>query len=232
MTDTNITIEEAENGIKIAHVSGQLDESNVDEKIQVLYKLVEQNPKGLNLLLNLENLEYMNSKCIGYFTDLYGKISESGGKVVIAKAKPNIIDILQVVGLTQLINNYESVEEASSALTSAAQTALEAAPAPEAAAETPAATPETPPAAPAPEAPATTPAETPATPPEAPEPAPTSEPAEAVPAAPETLEPTPEAAPEAPTPKAPQSTPPASPATPPATPPVEPSPPPPTPTNE
>lgn len=119
MTDVTITIEEIDGGIKLVHVSGQLDESNVDEKIKDIYKLVEQNPTGLKVLLDLENLSYLNSKAIGYLTDLYGKISDAGGKIVIAKAKANIIDILQVVGLTQLIQTFDSIEAAKPALLSA-----------------------------------------------------------------------------------------------------------------
>lgn len=98
--------------LKIVKISGQLDESNVDEQAKKIYELIEQNPSKLNLILDFEELEYMNSKSIGYLTDWYGKIYENAGKVIIAKAKPNILDILEVVGLTQLIKNYPTIEEA------------------------------------------------------------------------------------------------------------------------
>ena len=117
MTEATITMEDyqapnTENIIKIANVSGQLDESNVDEKIKEIYKVLEQIPTGLKLVLNLENLNYMNSKSIGYVTDLYGKITKGSGLVVIASAKANIIDILQVVGLTQLLKTFDSLDDA------------------------------------------------------------------------------------------------------------------------
>ncbi|MBI2634684.1 anti-sigma factor antagonist [Candidatus Peregrinibacteria bacterium] len=117
MAEANITTDEIagtvpDKKIKVAHISGQLDESNIDEKIQTLYKLLEDNPQGLNLILDMENLDYMNSKSIGYLTDIYGKVAQNGGQVLIAKTKPNIADILQVVGLTQLIKTFNSVEEA------------------------------------------------------------------------------------------------------------------------
>jgi anti-anti-sigma factor len=123
MTDINIIIEElpVTNGDKIAKIitfKGQLDETNVDEKSKIIYALIEQTPKNLNLLLDFEGLEYMNSKSIGYLTDWYSKISEGGGKIVIAKAKPNILDILEVVGLTQLINCFSTQDEAKLALVS------------------------------------------------------------------------------------------------------------------
>jgi stage II sporulation protein AA (anti-sigma F factor antagonist) len=123
MTEVKISIEDLQSAnpdkkLKVVHIVGQLDESNVDEKIQEIYKSLEANPQNLNLIFDLENLEYMNSKSIGYLTDIYGKVTETGGKVVIAKARPNIADILQVVGLTQLVSLYDSIDSAKTALAS------------------------------------------------------------------------------------------------------------------
>lgn len=120
-TPVTVTIEDAPSAVadqvvKVIKIAGQLDESNVDEEAKKIYELIEQNPKNLNIILDFEALEYMNSKSIGYLTDWYGKVFENGGKVMIAKAKPNILDILEVVGLTQLIKNYASVDEAKASL--------------------------------------------------------------------------------------------------------------------
>ncbi len=125
MTQVNITIEDIPattqgQVAKLVKFQGQLDESNVDEKAKLIYAVIEQNPQNLYLLFDFENLEYMNSKSIGYLTDWYGKISEGKGKIAIAKARSNILDILQVVGLTQLINSYPTVDEAKFALLHAA----------------------------------------------------------------------------------------------------------------
>jgi anti-anti-sigma factor len=121
-TPATITIEDVESStpdviVKIIKFTGQLDESNVDEKAQIIYDLIEQNPKNLNLIFDFEQLEYMNSKSIGYLTDWYGKVYENGGKIVIAKTRPNILDILQVVGLTQLIKTFPTIDEAKFAIT-------------------------------------------------------------------------------------------------------------------
>lgn len=123
MTEINILIEDMAVGSedKIAKTltfKGQMDETNVDEKAKEIYALIEQNPKNLYLLLDFEGLEYMNSKSIGYLTDWYSKVTEGGGKVVIAKARPNILDILEVVGLTQLVNCFPTLDEAKLALLS------------------------------------------------------------------------------------------------------------------
>ena len=171
MTEAVITIEDVQD-MKVVHISGQLDESNIDEKIKEVYKIIEEVPQGLKLVFDLANLDYMNSKSIGYMTDLYGKISESGGKVAISSAKPNILDILQVVGLTQLIQAFDTLDEAKASIAGNTE-----APAPT---ETPA--PEAPqeatPAEPAPEA-----EEPKAAPAEAPTPEATATPAPSAPEA-------------------------------------------------
>lgn len=118
MTDVQITIEDVQSTVpnkvvKLIHIVGQLDETNVDEKAKEVYALIDGSPQqGLCLIFDFAGLEYMNSKSIGYLTDWYSKISALGGKIVIAGARENILDILQVVGLTQLINAYSTVEEA------------------------------------------------------------------------------------------------------------------------
>jgi len=123
MADAIINIEDiptqtAGAAVKMISISGQLDESNVDDKSKEIYKIIEEHPQNLFIIFDFENLEYMNSKSIGYLTDWYGKISESGGKIVIARAKENILDVLQVVGLTQLIPCFKSIEEAKVGLSS------------------------------------------------------------------------------------------------------------------
>ncbi len=102
--------------IKLVKVNGQLDESNVDDQAQKIYKLLEETPKGLSLIFDFAGLEYMNSKSIGYLTDWYSKTSATGGQIVITAARENILDILQVVGLTQLITNYPTLDEAKKAV--------------------------------------------------------------------------------------------------------------------
>lgn len=121
MTPVQITIEDVANApagkvVKLVRIVGQLDESNVDEQAKSIYQVIEANPQGLSLVFDVTGLEYMNSKSIGYMTDWYSKVSGSGGKVVLASPRENILDILQVVGLTQLVNAYPSLDEAKAAV--------------------------------------------------------------------------------------------------------------------
>lgn len=121
MTYINITIEpiplaDASKNGRLVKFQGQLDESNVDENSKKIYELINEVPDKLFLIFDFEALEYMNSKSIGYLTDWYGKVTAKNGNIVITKAKDNIVDILQVVGLTQLVKCYVTLEEAKLAL--------------------------------------------------------------------------------------------------------------------
>lgn len=97
---------------KIIRFSGQLDESNIDTNSKTIYELIAQHPKELFLLLEFSKLEYMNSKSIGYLTDWYGKITEGGGKIVIASPPDSVREILQAVGVTELVKCYNTYDEA------------------------------------------------------------------------------------------------------------------------
>jgi stage II sporulation protein AA (anti-sigma F factor antagonist) len=116
-TPVQITTEDLQSSqqgtvIKLIHVVGQLDETNIDEQAKSIYQLIEATPQGLSLVFDFSGLEYMNSKSIGYLTDWYSKVSAGGGKLVVAAAPANILDILQVVGLTQLVQAFATLDEA------------------------------------------------------------------------------------------------------------------------
>lgn len=117
MAQIFITVEDIPSGapdkkVKLLKFTGQLDESNVDEKAKEIYDFINATPQGLFLIFDFEKLEYMNSKSIGYLTDWYTKLTERQGGIIVANARPNILDILQVVGLTQLIPCVPTIDEA------------------------------------------------------------------------------------------------------------------------
>lgn len=116
MSEIQITITDSQNkagqSVKVLKFTGLLDETNVDEKSKIIYDLLTATPKNLNMIFDFAELDYMNSKSVGYLTDWYTKVSNTGGGIVITGAKPNIQDILEVVGLTQIIKFVGTMEEA------------------------------------------------------------------------------------------------------------------------
>lgn len=102
--------------LKVIKLVGQLDESNVDDQARQIYDLIETFPQQAVLLFDMQELTYLNSKTIGYLTDWHLKMSEKQGKLALVGLRPNILDILNVVGLTQIVSNYESMEAAKQAV--------------------------------------------------------------------------------------------------------------------
>ncbi len=119
MADVTLTFtdiqDEAKGSIKLVKFTGQLDETNIEEEAKKFYDVLEaENIK--NVIFDFSELSYLNSKSIGYIADWQGKVTQAGGKLVIYGAAENIFDILDVVGLTQLIEMKATQEEAQAAL--------------------------------------------------------------------------------------------------------------------
>lgn len=107
---------DTQKAIKVITLSGQLDESNIDNFAPKIYEFINAGGEGTNYILDIENISYMNSKSIGYISDWYSKIISKGGKLIIAKPAANIRDILNVVGLDKVIPLSQTLEEAKSYL--------------------------------------------------------------------------------------------------------------------
>lgn len=122
MSDVQINISPIEGvgAVKtyVIAISGQLDETNVDEQSKQIYDLLEKEGANINLILDISELSYMNSKSIGYLTDWYTKVNEAGGKLVVSGAQDNVLDVLTVVGITNLIQHYPKLDEAKLSLSS------------------------------------------------------------------------------------------------------------------
>lgn len=97
---------------------GELDESNVDKHAETMYEAIRLVPDGTYFVFDATELSYINSKGLGYLTDWYNKLSDKEGKIVLVSVKPTIFDILDVVGITQIIPVYDNLATAEQALVS------------------------------------------------------------------------------------------------------------------
>ena len=91
---------------------GKLDESTTDSVADEIYKILEENNDQKYFIFDLESLEFLNSKAIGYFVDFFKKISEKNGKLVFSKLNDYVFDILDLVGVTRVIEISDTLEEA------------------------------------------------------------------------------------------------------------------------
>ena len=105
-------IDDPSKKIKVVILQGQLDESNVDGFAPKIYEMIANMEPQTSVIFDFQGLTYLNSKSIGYIADFYNQITAKEGKIIIAKAANNIKDILNVVGMDQMIPLTQTMEEA------------------------------------------------------------------------------------------------------------------------
>jgi len=116
MSEINFQIEETKSNkdIKciIIKINGMLDESTADNFAPNVYSQIEKLEENQKLILDIENLSYMNSKSIGYFSDYYNKCIQKKANLVITKPAKNVLDVLETVGIDQIIPITQTNKEA------------------------------------------------------------------------------------------------------------------------
>ena len=96
-------------------IKGEIDRDTIDSLRESMEKVLSTLKKK-TLVLNLHQLEFINSEGIGYLTDIYNRLSGTGKNIVIVNASDRIMDIFQLVGLNQIINCYTNEEEMKNSL--------------------------------------------------------------------------------------------------------------------
>lgn len=94
--------------------SGQLDDKNFQEFESALEPLMKTNHSYV--VFDLGDLELINSKIIGYFAVTQDRLQENNKKVVFINANRELLQILDLVGLTQSIPHFEHEEALMQAL--------------------------------------------------------------------------------------------------------------------
>lgn len=98
--------------IKIVKFNWHLDESNVKTEGGKIYTFVKKLPKGDNLIFDFKDLKYLNSLWLGYISDWHVKITDQDGQIIIINANENILDILDVIGIKQIIPTLKDINSA------------------------------------------------------------------------------------------------------------------------
>ncbi len=116
MAKDNIEIKDIDENTKIVKISGEIDINNVDEEIEKVQKLVKKQPKKLNLIFDFKELGYINSNGIGHIINLTEQILDGGGNVAIINVKDNVMDILDTIGITNIVKIYDTEKDALEAI--------------------------------------------------------------------------------------------------------------------
>lgn len=94
---------------------GELDETNADKTFTSIYNEIGDFT-GKKVLFNLAGLKYLNSKSIGYIADIFSNIEDGNGRMALSNMTEEVKDTLELVGITTIIEVFETEEEALPAL--------------------------------------------------------------------------------------------------------------------
>ena len=107
---TPIEVTKTQDPVLTYHFSGELDETNVDGVFWPIYSELESNWTQ-SIVFDFSDLKYLNSKAIGYITDIYSHTDNHGGKLTLAHLTPEVYDILDIVGITSIVEVEGAVPE-------------------------------------------------------------------------------------------------------------------------
>lgn len=122
-TIVNFTLSEPHPSAVMFTLQGELDESNIAKLQEALeqYLPAETAEKGSTsavekpkkaIFFFVKGLTYVNSLVIGYFARLHTRLVDNGQEMAFISMNPSLFDILDLVGMTTIINTYDTVEEA------------------------------------------------------------------------------------------------------------------------
>jgi anti-anti-sigma factor len=106
-----ISYQKEDNDICIVSLSGDIDESNQAELEAVFQKILDDDTAE-NIIFKVSALDYVNSGVIGLFANYHSTLREKGRSCVFAQPNESIFSIFDLVGLTEVIESFSSLEEA------------------------------------------------------------------------------------------------------------------------
>ncbi len=95
----------------IVSFSGELDHHTAAElrrRIDSYYS----NKRFKNIILDLKNLEFMDSSGIGFIMGRHKLASQNNGKLYLINVNSRIEKILKIAGVLKIINSFNNEEEA------------------------------------------------------------------------------------------------------------------------
>ncbi|GIX43061.1 MAG: anti-sigma factor antagonist [Leptospiraceae bacterium] len=97
--------------IIIVYPEGRLDVTRSTELEEEITKLIEEEG-ARNIIMNLENVEYMSSSGFRACIAILRKLKSLNGNFKISNVRPSVKRIFDVIELTSLFDIYETEEEA------------------------------------------------------------------------------------------------------------------------
>lgn len=87
----------------VVKVVGEIDQSNMEERIKPVESALLTIPAGSVLVLDCSELIYFNSTFIGHLAHWHNIMQEKGGQLMLKNINKDVQDVLNLVGLSRVI---------------------------------------------------------------------------------------------------------------------------------
>lgn len=101
---------EYDNDIYIVKLSGDIDHYSSEKIKRQIYLNTSKFVR--KMIIDLSNVEFMDSSGIGMILGRYKEIEERKGKIAITGVKGNMERIFNMSGLYKIINKYNTIDDA------------------------------------------------------------------------------------------------------------------------
>lgn len=100
--------------VLIVRLAGELDHHSA---AQVRSSIESEFEKGIyyHLVLNLADLDFMDSSGLGVILGRYKKVTELGGRMTLCSIQPSIYRLMEMSGLFRILSIYDDEKSAISA---------------------------------------------------------------------------------------------------------------------
>ncbi|MDD3376805.1 MAG: Anti-sigma-B factor antagonist [bacterium ADurb.Bin157] len=102
---------DATKGYIVLSLIGDLDMWTLPTAKEQVQSLIEE--KKVNLVLDLERTNYIDSSGLGFFIGTLKNLRDAGGNLVLINLNSYIYGIFTLIQLQHIIKTYDSLEEAS-----------------------------------------------------------------------------------------------------------------------
>ncbi|WEG11447.1 anti-sigma F factor antagonist [Pullulanibacillus sp. KACC 23026] len=106
---------EVKHEVLCIRLEGELDHHTADELRARVTEAIEKQPVR-HILLNLGNLEFMDSSGLGVILGRYKQITSTGGEMVVCSISPPVKRLFEMSGLFKIIRFEENEDYALHAL--------------------------------------------------------------------------------------------------------------------
>lgn len=106
-------IDSGKKPISIVKVGGYIEFTTSDELDKVINSLFQET--SFNIIVDLENVDYISSRGWSIFLSKIKEIRENGGDLKLARMTPDVYEVFKVLEFFWFLSVYDTLEEAISA---------------------------------------------------------------------------------------------------------------------